>query len=64
MVKIEKLETIDRKGNKYSFEISEEPMTVGKFEGIYYKIRVPNCNDWKHFVFQILFMEKTKFLYL
>ena len=62
MEKIEKLETIDRKGNKFSFEISEEPLNVGKFEGIYYKIHEPNYKGWKHFVFQILFIEKSKIL--
>jgi hypothetical protein len=39
MGKIDKLETADRKGNNYSFEISQELLTVGKFKGIYYIIR-------------------------
>ena len=35
MEKIDKIETTDRKGNVFSFEITEEPLTVGKYEGIF-----------------------------
>jgi hypothetical protein len=59
---IEKLETVDRKGNKFSFEISEEPFSIGEFKGIYYKIHEPNYKGWKHFVFQILFIENSNIL--
>jgi hypothetical protein len=60
--KIDKLETIDRTGKKFSFDIFEEPLTIGKYDGIYYKIQEPNYKGWKHFMFKILFIENTKIL--
>lgn len=62
MEKIDKIETTDRKGNVFSFEITEEPLTVGKYEGIYYNIHEPNYKGWKHFVFKILFLDNSRIL--
>lgn len=62
MENIDKIETVDKKGNKFSFEITEEPLSIGKYNGIYYKIYEPNYKGWKYFVFQILFVDNSKIL--
>lgn len=63
MKPINKIETVDRKGNNFLFEIAEEPLSIGKYNGIYYKIHEPkNSKGWKHFVFQILFIDNSRIL--
>jgi hypothetical protein len=59
---IERVETIDKEGIKNTFNVLEEPLSVGQYQGIYYKIFEPNSKLWKHFVFQILFVEDSKIL--
>ncbi|MBB3186636.1 hypothetical protein [Microbacter margulisiae] len=59
---IKRIETIDKDGIKKTFDVLEEPLSVDKYQGVYFKIFEPNSKHWKHFVFKILFVQDSKIL--